>query len=133
MPPLIDKALQLERAYANTQWRTRRVMRLTIPMCAGMVLFIFFGGYSEDPAPLYVSLLVGAGTLAWGAAQIIAVLRERRAYNALDEVEKEIKARVPFQLRLEAAVLYGDKGGLIAALECHEAHFPGDCPLCGAT
>lgn len=27
---------------------------------------------------------------------------------------------------------YGYWDGLLAALECHEVHLPGDCPMCGA-
>jgi hypothetical protein len=44
----------------------------------------------------------------------------------MDRVE-----RLPWSLQERAMNLFGDNWEL-AAIECHESHIPGDCPLCGA-
>jgi len=40
---------------------------------------------------------------------------------------------LPDDLKTRATKYYGNgTDAWLAAIECHEGHFPGDCPLCGA-
>lgn len=56
-----------------------------------------------------------------------AHFRYHRDYN---EIYRRLD-EVPISLRVAANEWYGD-GWQDAALECHESHMGGDCPLCGA-
>jgi len=54
--------------------------------------------------------------------------REDKFYHSVIEREK----RLPLQKEILARKLYGWPEGILSAIECEEAHLPGDCPLCGA-
>jgi len=54
-------------------------------------------------------------------------MRWYRLYDAM-HVKTE---RMPWNFQERAMALYGSDWEL-AAIECHESHIPGDCPLCGA-
>jgi hypothetical protein len=54
--------------------------------------------------------------------------REDRFYLSVIERAK----RLPLQKEILAKKLYGWPEGTLSAIECEEAHLPGDCPLCGA-
>jgi hypothetical protein len=41
-------------------------------------------------------------------------------------------AKVPSMLVYKSIEFYGKDEWQAAAIECYEAHLPGDCPLCGA-
>ncbi len=72
--------------------------------------------------------------VAWVALGYSFLCVMWRRWRAMDRCGREISARVnkvPLALRLQALDLYGNDWEL-AAIECHEAHIPGDCPLCGA-
>lgn len=64
----------------------------------------------------------------------IILVDDPREQAVRDKLEK-----IPFLLQETALQLYGgqcpwkqgNNGWKLAAIECHEAHMPGDCPLCG--
>jgi len=66
--------------------------------------------------------------MAWvavGGAGLLVVGRPIRTWDA------RVWA-VPMELRDRAIALYGPEDDYVTAVECHECHLPGDCPLCGA-
>jgi len=62
---------------------------------------------------------------------IVACIYVRKRESALHEWHARLD-RVPLYLKRSAMQLYGFSGWQMAAIECHEAHVGGDCPLCGA-
>ncbi|HEB13254.1 hypothetical protein LCGC14_2026080 [marine sediment metagenome] len=57
-------------------------------------------------------------------------LHQHRSCKFSTEMFRRVE-KVPYKLSRMAMQLYGDSWAE-AAVECHEAHLPSDCPLCGA-
>lgn len=65
--------------------------------------------------------------------EIARLIRADREYYGMWDEFRERYSRVPYWKHEWALGLYGERDGQIVALECHEGHMDGDCPLCGAT
>lgn len=84
---------------------------------------------------LQPSIFVTVSALSAFMAAILSVIREvardnkrKRAWRILERLQEE----VPYHLSRNAMNIYDYPWSAIAAIECHESHMPGDCPLCGA-
>jgi hypothetical protein len=110
-------------AMESFKWWLRWLMPVTAAAVVAM-LIPCFGTAAKTVA--YAELLPSQIILA---AAMFRCIRRESAYgrafrSALDEV--------PNWLQYRAIKFYGDEEWAMAAIECNEAHIPGDCPLCGA-
>ena len=79
------------------------------------------------PAWWWLLGLLPAAYMAW------LMYGERRYSAGIDRLEWIMMFwDAPAWLKLKGVGLYGPTDGLLSAIECHESHIPGDCPLCGA-
>jgi len=109
-----------------------------------------------EPPPRWLSIVALAawavgllGLLRWNSPLIFLVgfgvqvvlvlilLRHTLAMWRLGRARREVERRldnVPYDVRRSAEALYADDEWPWEcwAIECCEAHMPGDCPLCGA-
>ncbi len=95
-------------------------------------------------APMFVGACIGVQTPAfylpllavlmpWGFGLLIVVILREIRDGPREWAMLLKKQEVPWRLLQHALVLYPDNGDwVMAAIECNEAHLPGDCPLCGA-
>ena len=95
---------------------------------------IIIGGLTSGRFPAWLS----AATFVFAAQLMLVILLGDRFRPRSLKVEIEMwrrLAEVPESLRHRAQRLYGsdkDYPWMFSAIECHESHLPGDCPLCGA-
>lgn len=81
----------------------------------------------EHP-PLWVALVVVAA-MALSIMGLSFFIWRRERY--LRELERRWEP-VPWPIKIAAIQTHG-RWWREAAIECHEGHMPGECPLCGAT
>ncbi len=65
--------------------------------------------------------------------EIVRLIRMDREYYRMWDEFRDRYSCVPYWKHDLAIGFYGERDGQAAALECHEGHMDGDCPLCGAT
>ncbi|MFH1603893.1 MAG: hypothetical protein ABIH03_08300 [Pseudomonadota bacterium] len=105
-----------------------------IPVCIAVMSWFQFGGepgaarYAFGGAAL-VSALMFIMTV-WGCSYYI---RRWCCYRIARYRLLRYASAVPSDLLANGRAFYGYWPGTAAAIECHEGHLPGDCPLCGAT
>lgn len=95
-------------------------------------------GFAVWVAVLVVSRPIPATwTLAPGLLLTVTMLFHLwlhwRAYCRRDRIYSLVE-QMPHRLQNDAHVAYGfGIDAYLSVWECHEAHMPGECPLCGAT
>lgn len=108
----------------------RRMCRSLVPVVAYLSIIIVAALGVEwgfcDEAMAQVAACLGAAAAV--AAMVTIWVREERYAKAMQSRLQE----VPLGLRCTAMRLYGSSDWQMSAIECHEGHLPGDCPLCGA-
>lgn len=85
-----------------------------------LVVPVFFGIHS-------VMLVLFPSLLCMG---VITTRQAFRSWERADELDRRFDD-VPYRIVDRARTLY-TTDWREAAIECHESHLPGDCPLCGA-
>ena len=97
-----------------------------------------FGGWATLYCAVFLMIVIvpwwlPACLLAWPLLMansnrtVRLVFADRRVWKLLD-----LMKLMPIST-WHATELYGYPEGVVAAVECYEGHFLGDCPLCGAT
>jgi len=99
-----------------------------------LILVLIFQFFLDVEKHYYPAMLIGHVCIS--LAMFFALLKEGKWFyknNRMRDILEIKMFDVPYSLREKAWDLYGigTKGDL-AALECHESHMVGDCPLCGA-
>jgi len=130
---LLDRLLCAEAAMT----RCRRDQRATgygilALVVAGLVYPTLAQGPGMDGAPLAACGLVIAGMVLLVGLLVWTHIGGDWALARWSRLHAEARRAVPQDLLTAAHDLYGHALAVSAALECHEAHMPGDCPLCGA-
>ncbi len=71
--------------------------------------------------------------LTWFVVELVPLLRQDMRDSRMREKVRRRAERIPPRRLLAICERYGWTDGYAVAIECEEAHMPGDCPLCGAT
>lgn len=98
------------------------------------LVFGFSAFLLYDILPIWVMLPCAANAvLCFGISFYLGIPRPTRAMMVWDEVHRRLSSVPPKTIR-NALRCFGEDGypWECAAIECHESHMCGDCPLCGA-
>ena len=99
-------------------------------ICVGLWVCTAVGGMLDMWPLLYGCSVV----LMWYCTRL--TIKETRRFHQLCQWDAELDHKideVPYHKRRLAQELTSDiTEAHLWAIECHEAHLPGDCPLCGA-
>jgi hypothetical protein len=130
-PFLADEYLASREMLERVRARLFRSIILVFPvalMSVGVALLwgAWIGVCGIAAIIAYCGILVVIDRTGFGMPRI--VLLDAEVWRRLSEVSSDLQRR--------ALRLYGTSDSawpaLFAAIECHESHLPGDCPLCGA-
>ena len=99
-------------------------------VAAAIALTGYFWGVERDAFFLPCAIVWTMSVVTMSVVLLVYFSHNERHEWAL----KRKLDQVPMELQLNALAMYPDNGEwMIVAIECYEAHMPGECPLCGAT